>query len=52
MFRLDFGSTRRYCDGLSRRSFLQLGVAGMANVGLPRLLQAKTASSAQTGSVR
>src|SRR5262249_14014085 len=40
----------RYCDGMNRRSFLQLGVAGMANVGLPRLLQAKAASAAQTGS--
>jgi hypothetical protein len=41
MFRLDLGSTRRYCDGLSRRSFLQLGVAGMAAVGLPRVLRAR-----------
>jgi hypothetical protein len=45
MFRLDLGSTARYCDGLSRRSFLQLGVAGMASVGLPRLLQAREESS-------
>ena len=35
MFRLDLGSSGRYCDGLNRRSFLQLGVAGMASVGLP-----------------
>ena len=48
MFRLEFGSTRRYCDGMSRRSFLQLGVAGMASVGLPRLLQAKSESAVQT----
>jgi len=47
MFRLDMGSsTRRYCDGLSRRSFLALGVAGMASVGLPQLLKARAASSA------
>jgi hypothetical protein len=45
MFRLDLGSTREYCDGLSRRSFLQLGVAGMASIGLPRWLQAKDASA-------
>src|SRR5207237_5864814 len=45
MFRLDFGSTRRYCDGMSRRSFLQLGVAGMASLGLPRLLQAQEESA-------
>ena len=47
MFRLDLGSTSRYCDGMNRRSFLQLGIAGMASVGLPQLLQAK-AASAQT----
>ena len=45
MFRLDLGSTQRYCDGLSRRSFLQLGVAGMASIGLPQLLQAKEESA-------
>lgn len=41
MFRLDFGKTTPYCDGLSRRSFLKLGVSGMAAVGLPQLLQAR-----------
>jgi uncharacterized protein (DUF1501 family) len=51
MFRLDLGSTSRYCDGMSRRSFLQLGVAGMASVGLPGLLQAR-ARSAETGGTR
>ena len=44
MFRLDLGSTNRYCDGLSRRSFLQLGVAGLASVGLPALLRARESS--------
>ena len=44
MFRLDLGSSGRYCDGLNRRSFLQLGVAGMAAVGMPELLRAKDAS--------
>jgi hypothetical protein len=44
MFRVDLGSTGRYCDGLSRRSFLQLGVAGMASVGLPQLLRAREQS--------
>jgi hypothetical protein len=48
MFRLDLGSTRRYCDGVSRRSFLQLGVAGMASVGLPALLRARAASAPAT----
>src|SRR4051794_3473412 len=43
MFRLDLGSSGRYCDGVDRRNFLQLGVAGMAAVGLPQLLRAKDA---------
>ena len=47
MFRLDLGNpSRRYCDGASRRSFLQLGVAGMAAAGMPNVLRAKAASSA------
>jgi hypothetical protein len=45
MFRLDLGSpASRYCDGASRRSFLQLGVAGMAAAALPDVLRAKAAS--------
>ncbi|HEY2784894.1 MAG TPA: DUF1501 domain-containing protein [Fimbriiglobus sp.] len=51
MFRLDFGSTGRYCDGVSRRSFLQLGVAGMAAVGLPGILRAKASSDKKNTSV-
>jgi hypothetical protein len=46
MFRLDLGSTGRYCDGLSRRSFLALGVSGMASLGLPQILQARQQSAA------
>ncbi|MCO6458002.1 MAG: DUF1501 domain-containing protein [Pirellulaceae bacterium] len=49
MFRLPLGSTRKYCDGLGRRSFLQLGVAGMATASLGRVLEAREAS-AQLGS--
>jgi hypothetical protein len=44
MFRLDLGRSGSFCDGISRRNFLQLGVAGMASVGLPQLAQAKQAS--------
>lgn len=41
MFRLESQNrTSRYCDGMSRRSFLQVGVAGMASVGLPGVLRA------------
>ncbi len=44
MIRVDAGSTGRYCDGLSRRSFIQIGVAGMASVGLADVLRAKALS--------
>lgn len=47
MFRVDAGRVSpKYCDGQSRRSFLQLGVAGMASVGLPQLLKIQAASAA------
>lgn len=48
MFRLDLGSTQPYCDRVTRRSFLQMGVAGMASVGLPEILHAKQQSSENT----
>jgi hypothetical protein len=40
MFRIEAERTQRYCDGVSRRSFLQVGVAGMASVGLAGVLRA------------
>jgi uncharacterized protein (DUF1501 family) len=48
MFRVDAGKTARYCDGVSRRSFLQLGVAGMAAVGLDGVLRARADSAARS----
>lgn len=45
MFKIDAGKTGSYCDGLSRRSFVQIGLAGMASVGLPQVLRAKEASA-------
>lgn len=45
MLRVDAGGAGRYCDGLSRRSFVQLGVAGMASVGLADILRAKEQSA-------
>jgi hypothetical protein len=47
MFRLDLGSSGRYCDGLSRRSFLQLGAAGFATLGLPFLKSGRAESIAR-----
>ena len=46
MFRINAGKSQKYCDGLSRRSFVQLGVAGMATAGLSRVLQAKEEAAA------
>ena len=49
MLRLDLGNNGgRYCDGMGRRSFLQLGVAGLATLGLSDLMRAKASSPAQT----
>jgi len=44
MFRLNLGSAANYCDGQTRRSFLQLGVAGMASLGLSDILRARASS--------
>jgi uncharacterized protein (DUF1501 family) len=44
MIRLNAGDSRGCCDALSRRSFLQLGAAGM--LALPELLRARDASAA------
>lgn len=49
MFQLDLGASGRYCDGLKRRDFLRLGVAGMAAAGLPELNRAKAASQPSLG---
>src|SRR5687768_14006879 len=49
MLTIDLGDKSRYCDGISRRSMLKLGVLGWAGLGcggltLPRLLQAEAAA--------
>jgi hypothetical protein len=49
MFRVEAGKTTPYCDGLSRRSFLQLGVAGMASVALSGVLRLRAESPASSG---
>lgn len=46
MFRIEAGRSGKYCDGLSRRSFVQIGVAGMATAGLNQVLQAKEEAAA------
>lgn len=39
-----FGNTARYCDGLSRRSFLKVGALGVGGLTLPGLMRAEAAS--------
>ena len=36
-----FGPKSRYCDGLSRRSFLRIGGLAVGGLGLPGLLRAE-----------
>ncbi|MBM79875.1 MAG: hypothetical protein CMJ78_04695 [Planctomycetaceae bacterium] len=50
MIRIPAGkASASYCDGYSRRSFLQIGMAGLGSLSLPQILRAKeaTASAAQ-----
>jgi Protein of unknown function (DUF1501) len=49
MLRIDAGFASRYCDGMSRRSFVQLGMAGMGSFGISQILRAKAASAEQGG---
>jgi Protein of unknown function (DUF1501) len=38
---------KRYCDGVSRRHFLQIGALGVAGLSLPNLLRAEAAAGAK-----
>ena len=38
------GPSSRFCDGLSRRSFLRIGGLGMGGLSLTQLLRAEAAS--------
>ena len=46
MLRINSGTTGRYCDGLNRRSFLQVGMAGLGTLAMSDILRAKEASVA------
>ncbi|MEZ6054836.1 MAG: DUF1501 domain-containing protein [Planctomycetaceae bacterium] len=48
MLKIDVGGSGKYCDGISRRSFVQLGVAGMASLGLADVLRAKEQGTGRT----
>ena len=46
------GSNSRYCDGLSRRSWLQIGGLALGGLSLPEILRAEAQSSSSAGSRR
>ncbi len=50
MLRINTGRSNHYCDGTSRRSFLQLGLAGMGAWSLAEMLAAREATAAAGGS--
>src|SRR2546428_10965361 len=39
-----YGKPSRFCDGISRRSFLKIGALGLGGLALPELLQAEARS--------
>jgi len=43
MLRIEGQSTATFCDGASRRDFLQVGALGLGGLALPQLLQAEAA---------
>src|SRR5262245_37193085 len=52
MFCIPLGRTERYCDGVSRRSFLQLGMAGMGALSLGQVLRLKQACASTAETVK
>ena len=49
MLRIQAGATSKYCDGRSRRHFLQVGMAGMGTLGTADLMRARAATASSTG---
>jgi uncharacterized protein (DUF1501 family) len=47
--RIDAGRSSVYCDGHTRRSFLQIGMAGMGGLGLGQILRAKASAAESDG---
>ncbi len=46
------GQSSRYCDGLSRRSFLRIGSLAMGGISLPELLRAEAAAGVRSSQAR
>ena len=49
MLNLLGSSQTRFCDGISRRNFLQIGGLALGGMSLPQLLQAEATSRAALG---
>ncbi len=47
MYRIEMGQAGRYCDGISRRHFVQIGMAGMGTLSMADLLRAKEQSGSK-----
>src|SRR5437762_2588826 len=45
-------STRRHCDGISRRDFVRIGALGLGGLTLPQLLALESAQAADAASTR
>ena len=41
MLRITTPNGKKFCDGISRRNFLQIGALGLGGMALPQLLQAE-----------
>ena len=46
MLRVISGQSNKYCDGISRRNFLQIGLGGGASVALAGMVRSQSASAA------
>ncbi len=49
MLQITANDRHRYCDGLSRRSFLQAGFLGMAGLGLPEFMRLRAQAGSSPG---
>ena len=49
MLKIDAGRAGNYCYGINRRNFVQVGLSGVAAIGLPEILQAKAAAASTSG---
>jgi hypothetical protein len=52
VLRINLGGKKRYCDGVSRRSFLQIGAAGIATASLAEIARARALSSSSKSNTR